>query len=175
MKEILLIGFWAGFTVSGLTQGILLQAGDSYTYQFASLPFVHFSTAGSPAATFDIWSLQTRPLGPADILRLEMFEDTPAGAPISSQTFTWASNPSDIGLEVPNAWADRQGSIRLTMLSGSFRLEFFDLTATVATRGGFNLYGEEITLVPEPSAVAMLAVGSGLVFGLRHSKSKRRI
>lgn len=176
MKNILLIiGFWAGFTVSGVTQGILLQAGDSYTYQFASLPFDHFSTVGSPAATFYILPFQTRPLGTTDILRIEMFENTPAGAPISSQTFTSASNPNDIGLVVPNAWGDRQGSIRLTMLSGSFRLDSFALAATVATRGGVNLYGEEITLAPEPSAVAMLTIGSGLVFGMRHSKNKRRI
>jgi len=156
MKKNIILSFL--LTTSAFGQGILLNAGDSYTYQFDSLPFEGFSIYGTPRAFFSL-PIFPSDLGPSGSLRFEMFEDTPGGVPIFSRTLTTASSILDTSGTVPNAWADVQGSIRLTMLSGSITVNVFSLQAMVpADASGFNIYGGRVYLVPEPAIASIVGL-----------------
>jgi hypothetical protein len=173
MKHILIaIIMAAGVSFDGLSQGILLNAGDSYSYQFESLPFDGYFTFGTPQAYFYL-ALSPSKLGSNGALRFEIFEDTPAGPPLFSRTVTASSGMSDMSCTVPNAWADVQGSIRLTMVSGSVSISVFSLQCiTAAGPSGFGFYGDRIYPVPEPSAFTLLSLGCIAVVVLRQNSLK---
>jgi hypothetical protein len=62
------------------------------------------------------------------------------------------------------AWQDLQGTVRLTMLSGSMNLNL--LMATVTTSAP-DVYSQTITTVPEPSPFGLLAVAALPIWYLR--------
>ena len=100
---------------------LTLNAGESYTYTFTNLPVSSFCNAcgGCPHGIVELWSAANLGLESGDQLRLEMFEGVPTGTPILSRTITSTSAPGDFHGLVCGSWQDRQGSFRLTMLSGS--------------------------------------------------------
>ena len=148
-----------------------LNAGDTYIYQFSSLPLVqqfpaegHFFTASS------FVTLNTETLLPGDQLRLEMFENSPADAPFCSTTlFGSGSCFANLG------WQDLQGAVRLTMLSGSVQVETIGLE--VVTLIPFTPlaghYYSTITPVPEPSAILLMTLSSAFGAGIQISQWRR--
>lgn len=172
MKQLLIISLWLSILFRGFGQGVLLNTGDSYAYQFSSLPFGGFSTSGNPRAYFSL-PIFPSDLGPSGTLRFEMFEDTPNGIPIFSRTLTMSSSIWDTDGTVPNAWADIQGSIRLTMLSGSIAINVFSLQAMIpAGTSGFNVYGGRVYPIPEPSALSFLVFGFQFILETRRKRNE---
>ncbi len=69
--------------------------------------------------------------------------------------------PSPDSVYSPGAWDGSQGSIRLTMLSGSATVESFRLDSIHPGSGGLGIYLKTIVPIPEPSALRL--VGLSLV------------
>src|SRR6267378_6208385 len=153
-----------------------LTSGGYYTYQFGSLPFEGVLTFGI-AEPFGSFSLPISPsdLGPNGALKFELFEDAPSGVPIFTHTLTSSSGLDETSAKVTGAWGDVQGSIRLTMLSGTATIDIFSLEAvTPASPVGFNVYATRIHPVPEPSAFGLLGISfAAVVWNRRRKRDKR--
>jgi hypothetical protein len=161
-------------TFDAYAQGTLtLNAGDTYTYQFSSL---------SLQGTWDVQDHPGVPIGrvdgffvpgsfqPGSSLLVEMFEDTPSSSPIASQTLN-----SPVGFPAPpgplfwslDAWQDLQGSVRVSMLSGSVTMDFFQVTANRNDSGVMNSYRSSALPVPEPNPISLMGVGVLLITLMR--------
>ena len=146
MKTIVLITFMLVTVLVPTHSQVTLNAGDSYTNQFATLRLVGPGTQVA-GAVLDLW-VDRASLRPGDALLFEMFEDTPAGSPILSRTVTADSSSSAFQGFVANAWQDLQGSIRLTAVSGSVTVRFFTLQARVLQFPPLVVHST--TIVPNP-------------------------
>ena len=80
--------------------------------------------------------------------------------------------PSPDSVYAPGAWGDNQGSVRLTMLSGSATVESFRLDAIHFGSGGLDIYSRTVVPVPEPRA--LLLVGVSLVMTLFWARLNKR-
>src|SRR5213593_573821 len=105
--------------VSAMGQGLLLTAGETYTYVFTSMQLLGPS-AGGVMGTTDFGARFSGDLfDPGDSIRMEMFENTPDEAPFLSNTFLGATPPlSVLSLQrsqlTSSHWNDMQGAVRLT-------------------------------------------------------------
>jgi len=143
---------------------VTLNAGETYTYQFGTLPLIGFSFFGAPSGQLAV-GVDGSTLQPGDSLLIEMFDSTPTGKPIASGTVTSASQPLDFVVSAYGAWDDVQGSIRLTMISGSASINSFNLLVLkVAGSRGLNQYSA--TIVPEPRP-ALRMVPSATALSIR--------
>jgi hypothetical protein len=155
----LLLTAWSG------NSQVSLRAGDSYNYQFDTLAFqgnLTFGIAG-PSGTVFLYVDPSSPisLGPTNSYKVEMFGDTPAQAPILSRIITAASSIYDTDYRVPDAWGDLQGSIRVTVLSGSITLQGFSFQAIkVGSPVGFDIYGTDRIILPPRPVLSILPSGS---------------
>lgn len=136
---------------------VLLNTGDSFTFEFTSLPFDQilspFRRAGGGV------SLNTVGLEPGEYFRLELFDHGVDEEPKVTRTFT---NHADGG----GLWQDLQGTVRVTMLNGSMTLNsiMFSVT-TYGDRPDPNgpyinnrYYQATFIAVPEPSTVSFLGL-----------------
>src|SRR5690242_7334513 len=95
------IWLWTAALVIGWSEGhaqLVLRAGESYTYRFDSLAFYNHTTFGTePSGTLFAYidPLYPESLGPTNSYKVELFENTPVGAPIFSRTITSASSIYD--------------------------------------------------------------------------------
>lgn len=133
------------------TGQILLNAGDSFTFEFTHFDFQANGLAGPSARV----GLVFQGFSGSDSLRFEAFEDTPPQAPIYSTTLSAGGGSPDFTFG--SGWQDLQGSFRVTMVSGSATLqEFF---GSVVKADG-ELYSLKVAAVPEPSGWSLLgAIG----------------
>src|SRR5262245_27006353 len=130
---------------------VTLNAGETYTYEFAALPLTGFTVVGAPSGLLAV-GVNASSLQPGDALRFEMFEGSPHGTPSFSRTVTADSAPLDFHGLVYGVWDDLQGSVRFTMISGSAVIDSFSVSVLrVAGSRGLNSYS--IAVVPEPKAV----------------------
>ena len=143
---------------------LILNAGETYTFSFSSLPYAGFvnpqnyAPAGQCSVT---WQVGTLEMG--EELRLDMFETSLAEAPIGTATFTNRFSSSG-GAIVQDAWQDRQGAIRLSMLSGSLAIETIGFQVYILRDSThMDVYEQMFTPVPEPSTILLFASGLGLV------------
>src|SRR5262245_19828664 len=110
----------AGLSAEGQ---LLLNQGDSWTYQFGSLPFRGATNAflttvhGEFGFRLGNGSFQT-----GDMLAYDMFENNASEVPICSQTLS-AAPSGDVVCTSPDAWQDLQGVVRFRMLSGSVTVD----------------------------------------------------
>jgi hypothetical protein len=156
--SLIIAGLIVGCPFAGFTQGLVLHAGESYTYKFNTLPFQDSSVLGAQEAVFSVF-LNTRILAPGDSLQMQMFEDVNSANLIFSRTLTSSSFPFDTICVVPNAWTDRNGSVRLTMIAGSVGIIDISLQTSVGSPRGFLNYGDIIYPVPEPGGLTLLVAG----------------
>lgn len=115
-----------------------------------------------------------------DAILLEMFEGAPGTNLILSRTLTAASSLDDFYAWVSYGWQDLEGSVRLTMLSGSASISNFLVSAAKMTSPrGVTTYGTSLTFpprpklqfVPSPSALALRWPTSGASFVLESTLS----
>jgi hypothetical protein len=148
-------------------QGVYLQQGDSYTFEFSSLPDAgpgSFTTRSGVIAWFVPASV-----GQGDKVLIELFTDSLNDTPASnggSSVFV-DSYDSPGGTSMPFMWGragplgnpppyfpDLQGIVRVTMLNGSAQLTGFEVSEVI--NGEF--YSGNIQ-VPEPGSSCLLALG----------------
>jgi hypothetical protein len=128
---------------------LILNAGESYSYQFSTLPITGFVNVGAPPGATLITYLEPTSWQGDAALRFEMFEDAPGGGLLLSRTVTPASPPLDLYGESINGWNDLQGSIRLTAMTNSILITSFQVQARrAAGTRGVNIYS--INVVPPP-------------------------
>jgi hypothetical protein len=135
-------------------QGILLNAGDSWTYHFTTLDYVSTQpgTLSLFGATFDFaYAINTYPPN----LVYAAFEGLPPDGLLGGGT-------QPIGGMDPllpiTAWQDLEGSIQFTVTEGSFSLE--SLTITVwrpnsSDPSSYDTFRDTISL-PEPSSATLV-------------------
>ena len=155
MKSLGLLVFLIG-CLAAAGQGIVLNAGDVFSFTFTSLnpgstpPVPRLSEAAFEA------TLSGDGLSIGESLRLEMFEDTLLQPPFASDTVTGTvfSFPS-VFVTAPNSptahWSDLQGCGRITMLTGSVRISALTFSTQIGTRFLSSTFP-----VPEPSVTRFL-------------------
>jgi hypothetical protein len=164
--------------------GLVLTQGESFTYEFTSLPllFSYPPSQGDPPGDYFCAVLPQAGFRFAsyssDIsARFEFFGDSVQQLPFYSGVFT-----GDHGLPIAiattdNGWSDLTGVLRLTALEGSLDLEWFRV-AVAKTKQQHPLvcgfYSQEVNLVPEPKACLIMAVSALTLLsfgGFRRSRS----
>ena len=132
------------------SQGIILNAGDTYTYQFTSLPlqgpYVPDPPPSPPFGRFD--ALFAGFVRGGSVL-CELFENSTDEVPFASQSLT---SPADLPpppgplIWANDAWQDLDGALRFTMLSGSVTITMFRVQVVRSEISGFTEYAS--TVVP---------------------------
>ena len=142
-----------------ISQGVLLGPGQSYIFEFTSLPYVRPAQTdnGSLTAYFAPGTF-----GDGESVSMEIFANTLSDTPItSSYTHSGPANPLE-SVALRQAWMssappffpDLQGIARVTMLNGDAQLDGFEVKQVIS--GG--VYSQYFP-VPEPSTSALLALG----------------
>jgi len=178
MKRLLRFFLWAALlsvSFPGYAQ-LVLNPGDAWLYDFSNLPKTGstpvFGT--NPGGSFQ-FSINGSTFQNGDMLRYEMFENSSTEPPICSGTMSSAP-PFDRTCSSDFSWQDRQGAIRLTMLSGSVEVDSITITAITSgpSLSSYDVNSVSFTPVPEPGAPALLATGCLTAFGIHRTWRRRR-
>lgn len=140
---------------------LVLNAGDVLTYQFGPATLEEGSVlTGATVGGHLIVGLQLSTLQDGDTLRLEMFEHTTGGPPICTRYVTTPlSAPPECS--VPGAWQDKQGAVRLAMLSGSVALQDFTVRVLLPGSGDEVIaFTHTVPLPAEPVLAISRVAGS---------------
>lgn len=144
-----------------LAQGTLMfNAGESYTFEFTSPPLVGPASPDAPFLQYGSMSgfFSTAPAGSS--MLWEMFENSTSESPIASQIVSPPTTtlPNPPPLYAFAGWADLQGVIRISMLSGSTTTD--TLRAAFVRRVEATPF-EYSTVIPirEPNSLALVGVG----------------
>jgi len=166
MKRLLfVITLLAAIPFRGFSQGVLLQSGDLYTCDFNNLQFQFHVPDGAPYNPLTRIVIGKQNFSGSFLL--EAFENNATQPPLFSTNVTsLAAIPTDFYFGP--AWQDLQGTVRLTMLSGSMNLNL--LMATVTTSGP-DVYSQTISVVPEPSPLSLLAAAALPIWYLRRCRT----
>ena len=100
---------------------LVLRARESFTHEFTTLPFQYYQTAFFPPYSEFGFSVIPDSVEPGTTLQYEMFANSFAEAPARSGVLT-TMPPYDHAETPLFVWDDRQGAIRLTVLTGSLIL-----------------------------------------------------
>jgi len=171
MKQLALVAIAALEIQLSCQAQLTLNAGDVWTYPFASLPFVGNTNAFTtfPQGIFS-FTVNGTTLQSGDLLSYEMFESTPSLTPICSGTMTGGS-PTTLSCSSAGAWQDREGAVRLTMVSGSLTVDSVTLQAIVSgpSLSSFEVYSSTFTPVPEPANLGLLGCvfSAGFIWSTR--------
>ena len=154
------------------SQGIVLNTGDSYTYEFQNMSYwgtTPYVFLGAQA----VFSLDPSTLSPGYEMQFEVFESRVTEIPLSSDVRS-ASDPF-VGFDLPGAMLDLQGVVRFAMLAGSGTLDSFDLSVFVPLQtGGSAVYFQEVYPTPEPSGTTLLMIVAASIALLRRMGIWRR-
>jgi len=154
---------------------LLLQPGQSWTYQFSTLPFTGvvsvFTANPQGSLQFTVNSLSWQP---GAVLHYEMFENSTAEPPIASGTLS-SPPPFSGSSQSLSSWQDRQGAVRFTMTAGSATVDSITLQAIVSgpSLSSYNVYSDTFVPVPEPTATILFGAGMAILLlaKLHHQKS----
>ncbi|HZN69810.1 MAG TPA: hypothetical protein VFB66_31340 [Tepidisphaeraceae bacterium] len=143
-----------------------LDAGDAWTHEFTSLPVV--ITGAGPAERLSgfHFAMSNYELE-SDLLRVEMFENTVADGEPLCATLLDTYPPGD-SCAAAGGWDDLQGTVRLTMLSGSALIESVVIYHQVPTGvNEWTRYESGVIPVPEAGSCSWLAAGTVLALWRR--------
>ena len=149
---------------------LTLSAGESYTYQFDTLPFFGEGYQGfpPPGEGFATFNSTAGSQDPGDAFRVEIFENSTSEAPLAT-----ANGGSTVTADSTGGWQDLQGFARVTVTSGTLTFDTLTLGVyrpTAGIPGEFDFYNS-VVQVPEPGAVALWSTAlAGLIFALRRFK-----
>src|SRR3954469_13181874 len=129
---------------------VLLNTGDTYTFSFKSIPDTGAGDCSGAAPVGGV----TFTLSPesfdasTDVLLFEMFENDSSEPVLTSAV---AEGLSD-GIAMPDAWADFQGTVRFTMISGSAILQRLTIFRRSPIDGeSCQRYELQVTPTPSPN------------------------
>ena len=150
---------FAASGIVGFGQGVLLGPGQSYVFEFSSLPYSRPATQHEGGSVWAYFMPGT--LGAGESVELAIYANSLADTPLIS-TYTSSGPGSAIGCGrswwaiEPPYFPDLQGLCRVTMLTGGAELSSF-VVQQVVNGGVYSGYFP----VPEPSAPALLGLGLG--------------
>lgn len=151
-------------------QGVVLNAGDTWTYHFTSLDYVNTQPIPGRVlpfgATFSFdYTINTYP----PWLVYDLFESVPTDGRLGGST----QPVGQMGILLPtSAWQDLEGSVRLTVTEGSFTINSLTFTVwrpNASEPSNFDTF--QTTVVPEPTTLALLGAFSVLAICRRRGKS----
>lgn len=175
MKKLMLMGACVSlFSFVSTDAQVTLNQGEAYEYSFSALPDGPFQQNGPLFDGRGALQLGFTPgtIDTGDTIRFDFFEEG-LGA-TADYTFTLDGSAPFFLSAADGLWADRDGSFRLTAVSGSF--EIVGITAIRGDTGLFpppvtsGTYQLFITPVPEPSSIALAALGGAFLFARRRSR-----
>ena len=132
---------------------LLLNQGDTYSYEWTSLPF---------GGTIETMLLTAPPPSEVDIyrgsltgdLKVELFEGSLQGPLLFSQPI---QNPQFLLIYSPFSWGAGGGAVKFTMLSGTTIIPFFDIQSSTRIAGNYyDIYSTRVEPVPEPATLVMM-------------------
>ena len=147
---------------------LVLNAGDTYSYEFGTLPF-NRRIVGEPAANYGYFyfTFGAATFTTGDMIRLQFFENSLTESPIRTMDFTPSDGPT-FGIYVGQGWQDIQGAFRITQLSGSETIDSINVQVVKSNGDStFNFYQQIFTPVPEPSAITLFAIAGTTLLGWR--------
>ena len=164
MKKLIVGSVLVAFSAGAMAQGVLLDQGQSYIFEFKSLTDLRPAVAGDPCQVIAWFAPGTLDPPGGEKAILEIFPDSLLDSPFSS-TITIDEFSSGRGALIygglcggphpePPLFPDLQGVLRVTMLSGSAQLTGFEVSQVI--NGEFY---SDYTTVPEPAASTLLAAG----------------
>jgi hypothetical protein len=141
---------------TAFAQGVSLDQGQSYTFQFTSLQIVE-PTLGQHASEVIAW-FDPGTFGWGDSAMLELFpntlNDTPVSTTVAIDEFSGRTGlwyPWANGLNPPPPFfPDLQGVLRVTMLSGNAQLSGFEVTQVIDGQFYYGYFA-----IPEPTTGAL--------------------
>jgi|GEM_PF-6718037 len=181
-----LLGFILVSSCSVMAGPIILKEGETYTYEFDSLPFVRVGNYWSSYAwehSVDLfWDVE--PLKKGTQLQVSIFEDSISDTPVIENI--WTSPQISGGFTLVDTrfgaavWEDFQGVFSFTVLSGSLMFNSFALSVLNTIDNEFvNVHGITVSpssvSVPEPGSVGLLAIfaaGLGIIAITRHREPR---
>lgn len=157
-----------------------MNAGDTFEYSFNDLP--DQQTVGGPLLRGGGFRLQLDPstVNSGDTIRMEMFEGGIFGTAAAERTvdvFEFGINGMiGMGFGAPaETWADHNGSVRITVVSGSYTVNQMFMERGEATPNDDTMLSSlTITPVPEPSTMGILIVGAAMLAGRSIQKKRFR-
>jgi hypothetical protein len=144
-------------------QGFLLTAGNTYTFEFTNLDFQGSSLTG-PSTRI---GLELLGFSGTEALQFEAFENSSSESPIFSTNLIASVGSPDFTFAP--AWQDLQGVFQIDILSGSATLQGYFVSVTT-TDGDF--YSSKFNAVPEPPAISLIFLGSGVLIYVRKRNKK---
>ncbi len=144
-----------------------LSTGESFTYQFDTLPNRGEGFTGYPPGGINYATFTTDPASrdPGDTFMLEIFENNVSEAPLAVATGT-----GRVTAQANGGWHDLQGVARVTVTSGTLTFDTLELAAFVPSSQGIpgefdGYFTDPIPVtVPEPATIALWTCGlAGLV------------
>jgi hypothetical protein len=174
MKKFTYSCFMAAALASSIpttAQPLTMTAGDTYVFHFDTLQFMGSGVTSPLGGQYNLlFNSATTDSG--DSLRMELFEGLAEGTALAERTITPGSDVPFLLSE--SAWSDKEGSIRLTALSGTFTINQIDMIRKEISSnpGGMDTFA--LTIVPEPSTVTLGILGAALLAGGRLRRMKRR-
>jgi hypothetical protein len=165
MKHSLVIAACLFCAILSVQGQLLLNQGDSFTYQFATLPQTGSTNAflTSPRGVFG-FTLNAATFQPGEQLRYEMFEHDSSEVPLQSGILS-ATPPSGATIFSAGAWQDLQGAVRLTMLTGSATVDTISVQAITpsVSLSSLNVNELNFTPTPEPSSLCLGGIAVALL------------
>jgi hypothetical protein len=161
VAALIMMGCWHVYP-----QGVVLSAGETYLYQFTTLPLRGtYTSIEPPAPPFGKFDGLLSSFAPGGSMLFEMFESSTNDTPIAVQ---YLQSPAGGGLPPPpgprmwadGAWQDLQGVVRFTMLSGSASVIDFRVSAVRSEPAGFVEYSSTI---PEPGVLPLVLFGAAFL------------
>ncbi|WP_039917203.1 PEP-CTERM sorting domain-containing protein [Cellvibrio mixtus] len=147
-----------GMALPATATPIILNVGDTYSYQFNDLPGTG-TFYGYPASRQGWLFWSAKALSPGSVLQVKMFENSIDEDPLHS--YIWSSDDNLGGgftLREPqfkNVWQDLQGAFSMTVLAGSAAIETISISVLTPDFDGSEkgrTYGLRLSMVPEPAS-----------------------
>ena len=161
MKKLIVGSILIALNAVALGQGVLLEQGQNYVFEFTSIPYLRPTAAGDHSQVIAWFEPGT--FSANENARLEIFSNSLADSPLSNSGAYIEEYPSGrAGLPYwwvavgPNAsppfFPDLQGILRVTMLDGTARLSGFEV-AQIIDGDFYTGY----FAVPEPAVGTLFA------------------
>jgi len=171
------------FAFEGRSQGVMLNAGDTWSYQFSTLDYLDtLSSAGPMPFSFSVTTLSPN----YTTVSYQLFEGQPSDSLIYSGGYIFAGNStgsSGVSFLPPYPWQDLDGSVTF---SASAPISIDSLTIEVIRPGttitgpfgdiitSYDFFKTTVTPTPEPATLSLLAAAVAAIGFFRFAAPRQR-
>ena len=157
--------------------GLILTQGESFNFEFNSISTTSPFTVDP--LNYARIRLSGTGLETGDSLRFTAYEDFIGEEIIQSTIWTNRFNTqpniflvgTGFQTDVTNApWQDLAGGFRVEVISGTVELDYFKASTVIGSQ-----HYEQTYIIPEPNSVALLLLGTGVLYLRRKRSSNKRV